>query len=91
MPHQPPSKAGRSWEATPTAIEAPSRGETFYLSVCGLSGPCSPAPGRSSEDSLLRGFAVGVGVNPVAPDAWRRRKPTALLKILAFISRAYCE
>ena len=33
--------------------------------------------------SLLGGFRVGVGANPVAPDAWRRRKPASLLKILA--------
>lgn len=33
--------------------------------------------------SLLGGFTVGVGANPVAPEAWRRRKPSALLKILA--------
>ena len=33
--------------------------------------------------SLLGGFAVGVGSHPVAAEAWRRRKPAALLKILA--------
>ncbi len=33
--------------------------------------------------TLLRGFGVGVGANPVPDEAWRRRKPAALLKILA--------
>lgn len=33
--------------------------------------------------SVLGGFSVAVGTEPVAPDAWRRRKPAALLKILA--------
>src|SRR3954465_13269323 len=33
--------------------------------------------------SLLGGFRVGIGPTPVSPDAWRRRKPAALLNILA--------
>lgn len=33
--------------------------------------------------SLLGGFSVGIGQNPVAAECWRRRKPAALLKILA--------
>ena len=33
--------------------------------------------------TLLGGFGVGVGANPVPDEAWRRRKPAALLKILA--------
>jgi DNA-binding SARP family transcriptional activator len=33
--------------------------------------------------SLLGGFDVAVGAKPVGPEAWRRRKPAALLKILA--------
>lgn len=43
--------------------------------------------------SLLGGFSVAVGGVPVAPDAWRRRKPAALLKILALTTghRAHRE
>jgi len=33
--------------------------------------------------TLLGGFGVGVGADPVPDEAWRRRKPAALLKILA--------
>jgi len=33
--------------------------------------------------TLLGGFGVGVGAEPVPDEAWRRRKPAALLKILA--------
>ena len=33
--------------------------------------------------TLLGGFSVGVGAEPVPDEAWRRRKPAALLKILA--------
>jgi len=33
--------------------------------------------------ALLGGFGVGVGTEPVPDEAWRRRKPAALLKILA--------
>jgi DNA-binding SARP family transcriptional activator len=33
--------------------------------------------------TLLGGFSVGVGADPVSDEAWRRRKPAALLKILA--------
>ena len=33
--------------------------------------------------TLLGGFSVGVGANAVPDEAWRRRKPAALLKILA--------
>lgn len=38
---------------------------------------------NSLRISLLGGFDVSVGAKPVASDAWRRRKPAALLKILA--------
>jgi DNA-binding SARP family transcriptional activator len=33
--------------------------------------------------TLLGGFSVGVGPDPVPDEAWRRRKPAAILKILA--------
>ena len=33
--------------------------------------------------TLLGSFSVSVGANPVPDEAWRRRKPAALLKILA--------
>jgi DNA-binding SARP family transcriptional activator len=33
--------------------------------------------------TLLGGFGVGVGPDPVPDEAWRRRKPAAILKILA--------
>ena len=33
--------------------------------------------------TLLGRFSVSVGADPVPPEAWRRRKPAALLKILA--------
>ncbi len=33
--------------------------------------------------TLLGGFVAGVGPSTVPPEAWRRRKPAALLKILA--------
>jgi DNA-binding SARP family transcriptional activator len=43
--------------------------------------------------SLLGGFDVGVGAIQVGPESWRRRKPAALLKILALASgqRAHRE
>ena len=50
--------------------------------------------GRSGlRVSLLGGFDVGVGAIQVPPESWRRRKPAALLKILALASgqRAHRE
>ena len=38
---------------------------------------------KGLQISVLGGFAVAVGGRPVGPEAWHRRKPAALLKILA--------
>ncbi|HEY6295097.1 MAG TPA: BTAD domain-containing putative transcriptional regulator, partial [Streptosporangiaceae bacterium] len=36
--------------------------------------------------TLLGGFSVSVGAEPIPDEAWRRRKPAAILKILALAS-----
>lgn len=40
-------------------------------------------PSTGLRIELLGGFRVSVGGHPVADDVWRRRKPAALLKLLA--------